>query len=237
MYLAVSSVTPAAGWGLSSVLVCLLECGRCSSICWNEGRCPGRSGDCTVSNVNIMQSQGWGAVPHQRLPQRGVGRAQIWGLTSHSILPSRCPGRWLCSEKFPAIGVEMWTSFPSSVITTSGVLLTLPLCCSVTQLCLILYDPMDYSVPGFPALHYFLEFAQAHVYLVDDGIKRSHPLSPPSLPAGNLSQHQGLFQWVVSSHLVAKVLKLQHQLFSEYSGLISFRVGGRWCLTEFQEIP
>ena len=149
------------------------------------------------------------------------------GLTSRSILPSPCPGRWLTvSEKFPAIGVEMWTSFLSSPLVkggegwrpfkwwraTSGVLLTLPLCCSVTQLCLMLYDPMDYSVPDFPALHYFLEFAQTHVYRVDDGIEWSHPLSSPS-PAVNLSQHQGLFQWVVSSHLVAKVLKLRHQSF------------------------
>ena len=54
---------------------------------------------------------------------------------------------------------------------------------------------MDCSTPGFPVLHYLLEFAQTHVHWVD-AIQSSHPLSPPSLPALNLSQHQGLFQWL-----------------------------------------
>ena len=64
-------------------------------------------------------------------------------------------------------------------------------------------------------LHYLLEFGQIHVHWVDDAIQSSHPLSPPSLPALNLSQHQGLFQWVSSSHQVAKglELQLQHQIF------------------------
>ena len=60
------------------------------------------------------------------------------------------------------------------------------------------------------------EFTQIHVYWVGDAIQPSHPLSSPSPPAFNLSQHQGLFQWVSSSHQVAKVLEfqLQHQSFS-----------------------
>ena len=53
---------------------------------------------------------------------------------------------------------------------------------------------MDYSTPGFPVLHHLLDFAQSHVYWVDDAIQPSHPLSPPSPPALNLSQHQDLFQ-------------------------------------------
>jgi len=75
-----------------------------------------------------------------------------------------------------------------------------------------LYDPMDYSTPlGFPALHYLPEFGQTHVHWVGDAIQPSHPWSPPSPPAFNLSQHQGLFQWISSSHQVAKVLELQLQ--------------------------
>ena len=88
--------------------------------------------------------------------------------------------------------------------------------CSVSRLCQTLLDPMNCSTPGFPALHCLLEFAQTHVHWVDDAIQPSHPLLPssPSPPALN-SQHQGLFQWVSSSHQMAKVLKLQlhHQSF------------------------
>ena len=88
-------------------------------------------------------------------------------------------------------------------------------CSSVTKLCLTLCDPVDCSMPGFPVLHHLLEFAQTHVHWVGDAIQRSHPLSPSSPPALNLSQYESLFQWVGSSHQVAKVLelKLQHQSF------------------------
>ena len=74
---------------------------------------------------------------------------------------------------------------------------------------------MDCSPPGFPLLHYLPELAQTHVHWVSDAIQSSHPLSSPSLLALNLSQHQGLFQWVSSLHQAAKVLEpqLQHQSF------------------------
>ena len=68
---------------------------------------------------------------------------------------------------------------------------------------------MDCSTPGFPVNHQLLELAQTHVHRVGDAIQSSHPLSSPSPPALNLSQHLGLFQWVSSSHQVAKVLELQ----------------------------
>ena len=74
---------------------------------------------------------------------------------------------------------------------------------------------MDCSMPGFPVLHYLPEFAQTHVHWIDEAIQQSHNLSPPS-PALNLSQYQGLFQWVGSLHQVAKVLvqlQLQHWSF------------------------
>ena len=65
---------------------------------------------------------------------------------------------------------------------------------SVTQSCLTLCDPMNHSTPGFPVHHHLPEFTQTHVHRLGDAIQPSHPLSSPSLPAPNLSQHQGLFQ-------------------------------------------
>ena len=86
---------------------------------------------------------------------------------------------------------------------------------SVAQSCRTLCYPMNRSTPGLPVHHQLPEFTQTHVHWVGDAIQPSHPLSSPSLPALNLSQHQGLFKWVNSSHQVAKVLEfhLQHQSF------------------------
>ena len=88
-------------------------------------------------------------------------------------------------------------------------------CCSVTQSCLTLGDPMDCNAPGFLVLHHLPQFVQSHVHWIGDAIQPSHPLSSPSPPAFDLSQHQGLFQWVSSLHQVAKVLEIQlhHQSF------------------------
>ena len=74
-----------------------------------------------------------------------------------------------------------------------------------------LCDPMDCSTPGFSVFYYLPELAQTHVHWVSDVIQPSQLLSFPSSLAFNLSQHQGLFQWIGSSHWVAKVLKLQFQ--------------------------
>ena len=86
---------------------------------------------------------------------------------------------------------------------------------SVAQSCLTLCNPMNCSTPGLPVHHQLLESNQTHVHRVSDAIQPSHPLSATSPPALNLFQHQGLFQWVNSSHQVAKVLEfqLQHQSF------------------------
>ena len=78
---------------------------------------------------------------------------------------------------------------------------------SVAQLCPTLCDPMYHSTPGLPVHHQFPEFTQTHVLRVNDAIQPSHPLSSPSPPAPNPSQHQSLFQGVNSSHEVAKVLE------------------------------
>ena len=82
----------------------------------------------------------------------------------------------------------------------------------VAQSCPTLCNPMDCSTPGLPVHHQLPEFTQTHVHWVSDATQPSHPLSTPSPPALNLSQHQGLFHWVSSSHQVAKVLEFQLQL-------------------------
>ena len=86
-----------------------------------------------------------------------------------------------------------------------------------------LCDPMDCSTPGLPVHHQLLELAQTHAHQVGDAIQPSHPLLSPSLPTFNLSQNQGLFQWVSSSHQVARVIEFQLQISpsNEYSGLVS----------------
>ena len=80
---------------------------------------------------------------------------------------------------------------------------------SVAQLCPTLWDPMNHSTPGLPVHHKLQEFTQIHVHWVSDAIQPFHPLSSPSPLAPNSSQHQSLFQWVNSSHEVAKVLEFQ----------------------------
>ena len=97
---------------------------------------------------------------------------------------------------------------------------------SVTQSCLTVCDPMNCSTPGLPVHHQLPEFTQTHIHLVGDAIQPSHPLLSPSPPAPNPSQHQGLFQWVSSSHQVAKYWSFSFSInpSNEYSGLISFRM-------------
>ena len=107
---------------------------------------------------------------------------------------------------------------------------------SVAQSCPTLCDPMNCSTPGLPVHHQLPEFTQTHVHRVSDAIQPSHPLTSPSPPASNPSQHQRLFQWVNSSHEVAKVLELalasvlpkkaQGWSPSEWTGWISLQSKG-----------
>ena len=85
---------------------------------------------------------------------------------------------------------------------------------------------MNHSMPGLPVHHQLPEFTQTHVHWVSDAIQLSHPLLSPSPPALNLSQHQCFFEWVSSSHKLAKVLEfqLQHHPSNEHPGLISFKM-------------
>ena len=111
--------------------------------------------------------------------------------------------------------LRFWAAWPQPHYLTFKSSQFVLCCCSVAKSCLTLCNPTDCSTPGFPVLHYLPEFAQTHVHWLSDAIQPPHPLSPTSPPALNLSQHQSLFQWVSSSHQVAKVLEfqLQHQSF------------------------
>ena len=98
---------------------------------------------------------------------------------------------------------------------------------SVTQLCLTLCNPMNPGTPGLPVHYQLPEFTQTHVHRVGDAIQPSHPLSSPSPPSPNPSQHQGLFQRVSSSQ-VPKVLEFQLHISpsNEHPRLISLRMDG-----------
>ena len=97
---------------------------------------------------------------------------------------------------------------------------------SVTQSCPTLCDPMNHSTSGLPVHHQLLESTQTHVHWVGDASQPSHPLSSPSPPTLNLSQHQSLFKWVSSSHQVAKYWSFSFNISpsNEHPGLISFRM-------------
>ena len=96
----------------------------------------------------------------------------------------------------------------------------------MAQSCLTLCDPMDCSTPSFPVHHQLPEFVQTHIYWVSNVIQSSHHLLSPSPPAFNLSQNQGLSQWVSSLHQLAKYQRFSFNISpsNDYSGLISFRM-------------
>jgi len=132
---------------------------------------------------------------------------KLWSLwllwSDYSLRTQRKPSIW--PTLFYRIDESTKKHYSFSIIQFS----------SVAQSCPTLCDSMDCSTPGLPVHHQLPEFTQTHVHWVGDAIQPSHPLSSPSPPALNLCQHQGLFQWVSSSHQVAKVLEfqLQHHSF------------------------
>ena len=108
---------------------------------------------------------------------------------------------------------------------------------SVAQLCLTLCDPMDCSTPGLPVHHQLAEFTQTHVHRVGDAIQPSRPLSSPSPPAFNLSQHQGSFQMSqfctsggqstgVSASTSVLPMNIQDRFPLEWTGWISLQSKG-----------
>ena len=116
---------------------------------------------------------------------------------------SEWPERW--SEEVPRYQVLVWEAAPVYEYTGERILGF----SSVAQSCPTLCNPMNCSTPGLPVHHQLLEFTPTYVHWVGDAIQPSHPLSSPSPPAHNPSQHQSLFQWVNSLHEVAKVLEFQ----------------------------
>ena len=97
---------------------------------------------------------------------------------------------------------------------------------SIAQSCLTLCDPMVGNTPGLPVHRQLPKFTETHVHWVGDAIQPSHPLLSPSPSTFNLSQDQGIFKWVSSSHQVGKVLSFSFSISpsNEYSRLISFRI-------------
>ena len=128
--------------------------------------------------VGFPRQEYWSGLPFPSpgdLPDQGSNP----GLLQSQVdsLPAELSGNTLCTYMMSYISYRWWEDC----------------CCSVAQLCLSLFDPMDCRMPGFPVLHHLLELAQTHVYWVSDAILPSYPLSSLSPPVFNLSQHQGLF--------------------------------------------
>ena len=142
-----------------------------------------------------------------KIPQKIKNRIAIWSSNSTPKKTKALPREDTCIPMFITIlstitkiwkcplideWIKMWYQFSS-----------------VAQSCLTLCDPMNCSTPGLPVHHHLPEFTQTHIHWVGDAIQPSHPLSSPSPPAPNPSLHQSLFQWVNSSHEVAKVLEFE----------------------------
>ena len=142
-----------------------------------------------------------------------VSGLKWWDKYYHPILQTEKLRPHQLSSSLSHINVYWPWLFPG--ISSVSIQHSLDQFSSVTELCPALCYPTDCSMPGLPVHHQFPEFTQTHVRWAGDAIQPSHPLSSPSPPAFNLSQHQGLFKWVSSSHQVAKGLEfqLQHQSF------------------------
>ena len=132
----------------------------------------------------------------------------------------------LCIKPSPWVWVETMTCFWLSVQFSS-----------VTQSCPTLCYPMNRSSPGLPVHYQLTEFTQTHVHQVGDAIQPSHLLSFPSPPAPNPSLHQGLYQWVNSSHEVAKVLEFQLHHQQNWWGVFPLIMLNYWrCITRISLI-
>ena len=136
------------------------------------------------------------------MPQPGIEpRPWQW---KHRILATRPPGNSLYLTEGRKDQKDLHQSINSLIYIGCSIQFS-----SVAQSYPSLCDSMNCSTPGLPVHHQLPEFTQTHVHWVSDAIQPSHPLSSPSPPAPNPSQHPNLFQWVNSSHEVAKVLEFQ----------------------------
>ena len=138
----------------------------------------------------------------QAPPSMGFPRQEYW--TGLSFLP---PGDLPDPEIKPTAPALAWAFFTTELPAKPSTLSVQ--FSSVVQSCPTLCDPMNHSTPGLPVHHHLPEFTRTHIHGVGDAIQPSHSLSSPFPPAPNPSQHQSLFQWVNSSHEVAKVLEFQ----------------------------
>ena len=165
-------------------------------------------------NITLKKWRSWHLVPslHGKLvgKQGKEWETLFWGGSkitadgdcSHEIKRCLLLGRKVMTNLGSILksrGITLPTKVPLSSVQFT----------SVAQSCLTLCDPMNRSTLGLPVHHQLPEFTQTHVHRVGDAIQPSHPLSSPSPPASNPSQHQSLFQWVNSLHEVAKVLEFQ----------------------------
>ena len=168
------------------------------------------------------------------MSQLSTSGGQSTGVSASTLPPSVNTQDWspwvpadLVYDDGPLPGVQTTAFLLYPYLVKRKIISAMWFFSSVAQLCLTLCDPMHHSIPGFPVLHSLPEFAQTHVHWVDHAIKPSYPLSPSSPPAFNLSQHQGLLQWVFA--LCIRWPKYWSFNFSislsnKYSGLISFRM-------------
>ena len=175
--------------------------------------------DYTIHGILQVRIPEWVAFPFSRGSLQPMDRTQVsriagrlftsWATQQHNyILPALFLS--FSSLAAPYSGTEVsspppWVPIPppdQSPVALSQF-------SSVAQSCLTLCDPMNCSTPGLPVHHQLLESTQTHGHQVGDAIQPSLPLPSPSPPAPNPSQHQGLFQWVNSSHEVAKILEFQ----------------------------
>ena len=180
-----------------------------------SGRSPGEGNSNPLQYSCLENSmdrrRAWWATVH------GITKSWAWLSThTHALYISVISSREFCFY----LSQQLKFVFLKKQSDTSVKINTLALECSVqfsslAQLCPTLCNPMNCSMPGLPVRHQLPEFTQTHAHQVGDAIQPSHPLSSLSPPAPNPSQHQSLFQWVNSSHEVAKVLEfqLQHQSF------------------------
>ena len=175
---------------------------------------------------HFVQTCSWGAQGHLKDEGSEVGLSCPWGfgegqskwgalagICSTEKSPSACAQSPYCGIEPVLLGSGGWRGSVSRETWVHTVMDLTDKIRSVAQSCPTLCDPMNCSTPGLPVHHQLPEFT--HVHWVGDAIQPSHPLSSPSPPARNPSQHQILFQWVNSSHEMAKVLEFQlwHQSF------------------------
>ena len=159
---------------------------------------------CSFTSVASNSVTPW-TVAHQAPLSKGFSGQEYW-----SGLPCPLPGDLTNPGIKPeSLSFLHWQADSLPLVTPGKPFILHAQFSSVAQSCPTLRNPMNCSTPGLPVHHQLPEFTQTHVHWVNDAIQPPHPLSSPSPPAPNSSQHQSLFQWVNSSHEVAKVLEFQ----------------------------